>query len=65
MGSIEEVGFDQGMDRATYDHSVDGAKWTFEYMRAHSGGPLECRLRCLNEVEFVGKNFHSLYTNNL
>jgi hypothetical protein len=28
-----------GMDRATYDHSVDCARWTFDHMKANSGGP--------------------------
>jgi hypothetical protein len=35
--------FEQGMDHATYEHSVDGAEWTFAHMRAHKGGPEECR----------------------
>ncbi len=51
--------FEQGMDRSTYEHSVDCA---FAHMRAHSDGPPQCKLRCIKDGA-VGKNFHSLFSN--
>ncbi len=32
--------FEFGMERATYNHSVDCARWTFAHLKAHSGGPI-------------------------
>jgi hypothetical protein len=51
------------MDRATIEHSVDCAKWTFAHMRAHQGGPPQCRLlHCVME-DPVGKKFKSVFGN--
>ncbi len=33
--------YEQGMDHATYEHSVEGANWTYAHMKAHKGGPEE------------------------